>query len=99
MTYSIICNDLYGKRIYIHTYICITDSLCYSPKTNTHIVNQVYFNTNYFKNLYVIHPEVMSHVARWGEGIPGTGTIWNKGHGLYPDYSENKEKVSMALGH
>ena len=41
----------------------------------------------------------MSHVARWGEGIPGTGTIWNKGHGLYPDYSENKEKVSMALGH
>ena len=63
-----------GKE-YIYTYICITDSLCYSPKTNTHIVNQVYFSTNYFKNLYVIHPEVVSHVARWGEGIPGTGTL------------------------
>lgn len=63
-----------GKE-YIYTYICITDSLCYLPKTNTHIVNQLYSNTSYFKNLYVIHPEVMSYVARWGEGIPGTGTI------------------------
>ena len=41
----------------------------------------------------------MSHVARWEEGISGPGKIQSKGPGLCLDYSENKEKVSMASRH
>lgn len=41
----------------------------------------------------------MSHVARWEEGIPGPGKIQSKGPDLCLDYSENKEKVSMASRH
>ena len=35
LLYSISCNNLNGKRIWKRIYIYITDSLCYTPETNT----------------------------------------------------------------
>ena len=32
---SMLCNDLYGKRIFKRVDICLTDSLCYIPETST----------------------------------------------------------------
>ena len=33
--YSTVCNKLYGKKEWVYIYICITDSLCCAPETNT----------------------------------------------------------------
>ena len=41
--YSILCNGLYGKRILkrVYIWICITNSLCCTPETNTRLKSNI----------------------------------------------------------
>ena len=44
--YSTSCDNPQWKRIYIHMYVCIAESLCCTAEINT--VNQLYSNKIYY---------------------------------------------------
>ena len=51
------------KRIFKRIYICITESLCWTPETNTLSINYTYFNLKKEKNWPFLSPHVYSLLA------------------------------------